>query len=103
MKKILLLSLMLCGSAMAESPTIYTDQKALRGCYKENGSDLCVDITQIICTDSIEQNSELYGAIIGSFCDDINYYDRSLGAQNWQILRLKQKIKNLERRLNKGK
>lgn len=103
-KTIFLITLLLSSStALAETLPNFTNIKPLIGCYKDNTSDRCVDTAQIICTDSIDHNSELYGSVIGSFCDDINYYDHALGLQNWQILKLKQKIKSLQNKLKKIK
>lgn len=103
-KHLLLIGLLLCSASVsAETLPTYTSKQPLIGCYKDKSSDQCVEIAYIICTDSIDQNVELYGAIIGSFCDDINFYDHELGLQNWKILKLKQKIKNLQNKLKKIK
>lgn len=94
--------LIMLSATHARADTFSADVPAY-GCYKNNGADQCVETTYLICADDLAENVAQFGPIIGSFCDDLNYYDQQLGAQNWKILKLKQRIKNLTNKLKKIK
>lgn len=100
----------------AIAQTTFTDSVPHIGCYKENGSDLCVDDTLIDCVDvydkpltnaqrfaRLQKNVIKWGSVIASMCDSMQYtVDRQVQAETENI-RLKQRLAEYKTLLRKYK
>lgn len=81
--------------APAQADT-YTSKQPAIGCYKNNTSNKCVYETLIDCSGSLSETSHLYGAVIASFCDDVNYLKALSQAKDRIVRRLLKQLKRLQ-------
>lgn len=113
-KIILTILLTTSNSALADNYIEHTDQRPTIGCYKTNGSDLCVSIAYIHCgkiptgpedqrialrNAQREANAVKYGDIVASLCDDLGYLSEQALGDSTRIKRLKHKVRKLEAKL----
>ena len=98
-------------TAIARADTTFSDYVPAIGCYKENGSDLCVETTRIHCggvydkplsnearQKQLARNVARYGAVIASFCDDLQWMSEQAIADGTELQKLKKEIARLKRR-----
>lgn len=95
-------------SSYAHADT-YTHEIPMQGCYKNNTSDQCVEVTSIRCVDvynkgmsreerytRLQNNVRLYGPVVASMCDDLQYtVDRQVKAES-EVIRLRKIIRELK-------
>lgn len=72
----------------------HTEDEPAIGCYKNVYDDRCVETTYIDCNHSLETNVVLYGSVIASMCDDMNYFKRQLERKQRINLSLRRRIEN---------
>lgn len=100
----------------ANAQTTFTDAVPHVGCYKENGSDLCVDTTLINCVDIYEKpltqvqrykrlqdNVRKWGSVIASMCDDMQWTTERQVHFETENVRLKQRLAEYKTLLRKYK